>query len=78
MQSSNKWFSIGVSAAVAGAGAFLATVGSYASSTDLGAYGPIVGAICAVLVDAVRHYATPAPIGGATPVPPVPPAPPAK
>lgn len=62
---SENWYSVLKGAGVAAAGAALAVVVQAASSGDLGVYGPVVGAVAAVLLNVIRKFAV-APLLAAT------------
>ncbi len=72
-----KLWSVAKGAMIAAAGAALA-YGAQAASTlgtsaDLGVYGPVVAALLAVAVNALRQAMTPDAPPAPTPTPPVPP-----
>lgn len=52
---SEKLIKVLKGAAIAGVGAGLAYLGAYLGQVDLGAYGPALAAIMAVLANAVRQ-----------------------
>lgn len=54
---SENWYSVLKGAGIAAAGAALAVVVQAASSGDLGVYGPVVGAVAAVLLNVIRKFA---------------------
>lgn len=57
--SREKLISVGKGAAIAAAGAVLAYLGQWVAGGDLGAYGPLVAAVLAIAVNALRKYAQP-------------------
>lgn len=56
----SKLVSIAKGAGVAAAGAGLAYLYQYLTSTDLGGYGPLAAAALSVVANALRKYAVPA------------------
>lgn len=58
MLDKEKWVSVGKGALIAAVGAALAYLSQWATSADLGQFGPLLAAILAVLVNAFRKAFT--------------------